>query len=127
MSKFKFILLAISGFLFIKGGFNICEYYHFFDLKKWWILRMDLYSFGYVSILVYCRIESKGLFTILFNFLLGLSVSDFYDRACGINYWTTADTIMLIVSFLVSIYEFKILWKSCLKLKTLFSNPMGRF
>ena len=107
MTKIKFVLVLVTGILFLLD-YHICDYFYPNDLKAWWHLRHTIYSFEFLLFCFIAFIGSKGhirfTLTILMVFILG----DIWDRTiASTSKFIDSDYVLIIMSIIITILYLK--------------------
>ena len=96
MKKVKIGLLILAIALFCLN-YQICEYFYADDIKKWWDLKINIYSVVFGLILVSYSIGKTGWMRFILYIGSGFAVSSMIDKIfLNVNEFTEADLLMIL-------------------------------
>jgi len=106
------VLIIIFAVTLIPLNNHICDYaYPLNDdssIKAWWYLKEDIYGVVIALVLLSYSISMKGILRFVLEVSVGLTLSNVIDRLYfNVREFTKADIIMIIVTFLFAIIDYK--------------------
>ena len=109
MEKVKTTLIILAISLFI-SNYYICDYFYpgnsQTDINNWWDLKSNIYAVIMMIVFLSAQIGSKGILRFILSVGVGFAISNVIDK-CYFNVleFTTVDIYMIIVTVLVSGYD----------------------
>ena len=109
MEKVKILLIILAVSLFI-GNYHICNYFYpgnsQIDINNWWDLKSNVYAVIIAIVFFSAQIGTKGLLRFILSIGVGFAISNAIDKIYfNVLEFTTADIYMIIITLLVSGYD----------------------
>ena len=110
MKEFKVCIYLIAIILFV-SSYQICDFFYFNneikDIKKWWVLRSNIYAIIMMLIFYASLINTKGVLKLILSIGFGFCFSNVIDKVffnvLDFNY---KDIIMIILTICISLYNY---------------------
>ena len=102
MKEVKLYLYVLAIILFV-SNYHICNYYYYVDCALdrtgWWGLKSQIYAVIIATIFFASSIKTKGILLFFLSIGVGLSASNFIDKAFyDVLVFTKEDVVMIILT-----------------------------
>jgi hypothetical protein len=109
MGKVKKILIILAISLFI-CNYHICNYVYpgnsQTDINNWWDLKSNIYAVIMMVVFLSAQIGTKGFLRFILSVGVGFAISNVIDKLYfSVIEFTTSDIYMIIITLLVSGYD----------------------
>jgi hypothetical protein len=109
MNKLK-ITLVISAILLFVFNYDICDLFYptdsKMDIRGWWFLKSNIYAVIVALSFLAANIGQKGILRFILSIGIGFAISNVIDKwYFDVREFTTADIYMIIVTVLISGYD----------------------